>query len=166
MRDATLLQANGSTCYNDHFVQMFFPSIRIDPPPLPLLSYSNTSPPHPSIPNITRRRKSNARQCGNNSDLRDSTPFANPKRTASQRCAYTKKKGVGVEREKEKKNSKQQRAHRNAKWKAGGGLQPPAWPRCVWKMPSGFVQFDARCSLEWGNSHDIQKGAAVYADEV
>lgn len=42
----------------------------------------------------------------------------------------------------------------------------PSWPRCVWKMPSGFVQFDARCSLEWGNSHDIQKGAAVYADEV
>ena len=93
----------------------FFPSIRIDPPPLPLLSYSNDFPPHSSIPNITRRKKATPV----NVVIIRIFVIPPPSQTPREQLAIAlpiPKKGVCVEREKRKTN-KQQRAHRNAKWK-------------------------------------------------
>ena len=115
MRDATLLQVNENTSCDNHFVQMFFPKYSDRSPSSTSSVLLQRLPPSFLNPEYYKEKKSNAHQCGNNSDLRDSTPFANSKRTASHRFAYTKK-GVCVEREKRKTN-KQQRAHRNVKWK-------------------------------------------------
>jgi hypothetical protein len=70
-----------------------------------------------------------------------------------------------VERKKKIVTNKQLQAHRNAKWKEEEDVFQPPSPDAFGKCPV-ICTVRCRCSLELGDSHDIQKGAAVYADEV